>query len=197
MQKKICCDVDDKEITSPIPLSSVPIQTTSSSSLPPINPLLNPPTGSLPSASPLTTQYPLELLAVQSEMESFHKIEDPSKRTFPSLYGFRQPQNLDEYLKLKAKQAEVTAREESKGLGDRRYQGLLSHGLNKFRKLEDFAKDLSKSMSEQPLDTELEKKLRVDYLDHIMSTSLIKQPRPNSLIGQHMLSWKKLIELQK
>ncbi|MFS7914951.1 hypothetical protein Hanom_Chr02g00159551 [Helianthus anomalus] len=80
-------------------------------------------------------------------MKSFYKIEDPSKRTFPSLYGFRTPQNMDEYLKLKAKQAEVIVREESKGLGDRRCQGLLSHGLNKVRMFEDFAKDLSKSMS--------------------------------------------------
>ncbi|MFS7968904.1 hypothetical protein Hanom_Chr09g00802951 [Helianthus anomalus] len=76
-------------------------------------------------------------------MESFYKIEDPSKRTFPSLYGFTQPQNIDVYLKMKAKQAEVIARVESEGLGDRKYQSLLSHGLDNVRKLEDFAKDLS------------------------------------------------------
>ncbi|MFS7994271.1 hypothetical protein Hanom_Chr12g01103891 [Helianthus anomalus] len=129
------------------------------------------------SVIPLAAQYHLELLAVQSEMESFYKIDDPSKRTFPSLYGFRQPQNLDEYLKVKAKQTEVTAREESKGLGDRTYQGLLSHGLNKVRKLEDFAKDVSKSMSEQPFDTELEEDLKVDYLDHIMKHKPYKATR--------------------
>ncbi|MFS7917837.1 hypothetical protein Hanom_Chr03g00193861 [Helianthus anomalus] len=131
-----------------MPLSYVPIQTIPPSSCPHINQLHNPPAGTLPSAIPLVAQYPIELLAVQSEMESFYKIEDPSKRTFPSLYSFRQPQNLDEYLKLKAKHAKVTAREESNGLGDRRYQGLLSHGHNKVRKLEDFAKDLSKSIFE-------------------------------------------------
>ncbi|MFS8008339.1 hypothetical protein Hanom_Chr14g01271531 [Helianthus anomalus] len=79
-------------------------------------------------------------------MESFYKIEEPSKRTFPSLYGFGQPQNLDEYLKMKARQAEVIASEDSKGLGDRKYQGLLSHELNKVRKLEYFSKDIRKSI---------------------------------------------------
>ncbi|MFS7963172.1 hypothetical protein Hanom_Chr08g00734971 [Helianthus anomalus] len=102
------------------------------------------------------------------QIEYFFKIGDPLKRTFPSLYSFKQPQHLDEYLKMKARQAEVIAREDSKGLGERKYQGLLSHELNKIRKLEVFAKDLSKSMSEKPIDTELEKELRVDYIDHIM-----------------------------
>ncbi|MFS7930879.1 hypothetical protein Hanom_Chr04g00349441 [Helianthus anomalus] len=122
----------------------------------------------MPCVIPLATQYPLELLAVQIEMESFYTIEDPSKRTFPSLFGFRTPQNMDEYLKLKAKQAKVIAKKESKGLGDKRYQGLLQHGLSKVRKLEDFAKDLSKSMLELPPETGLHEELRVDYLDHIM-----------------------------
>ncbi|XP_022024602.1 pollen-specific leucine-rich repeat extensin-like protein 2 [Helianthus annuus] len=159
---------DNKEIPSPIPLSSAPTQIIPPSSSPQTNPLNHPPTGYMLRVIPLATQYPLELLAVQSEMESFYKIEDLSKKTFPSLFGFRKPQNLDEYLKLKAKQAEVIVKEESKGLGDRGYQGLLQHGLSKVKKLEDFAKDLSKSMSELPPNTGLQEELRVDYLDHIM-----------------------------
>ncbi|XP_022024668.1 104 kDa microneme/rhoptry antigen-like [Helianthus annuus] len=175
-RKTFVVQEDDEEIPSPIPLSSVPIQTTSSSLLPPKS-TLTPPIGSLPSVIPLAAKYPLELLAFQSEIDSFFKIEDPSKRSFPSLYGFRQPQNLDEYLKMKARQTEVIAREDSKGLGDRKYKGLLSHELDKVRKLDDFSKDLSKSMYEQPLDTELEKELRVDYIDQIMKHKPYKATR--------------------
>ncbi|MFS7965400.1 hypothetical protein Hanom_Chr09g00761821 [Helianthus anomalus] len=118
-KRKFVVVEDDKEIPSPIPLPSVPIQVIPSSSLPPKS-TLTPPTCSLPFVIPLAAKYPLELLVAQDEIESFFKIEDPSKRTFPSLYGFRQPKNLDEYLKMKARQAEVTAREESKWLGDRK-----------------------------------------------------------------------------
>ncbi|XP_021985685.1 leucine-rich repeat extensin-like protein 5 [Helianthus annuus] len=82
---------DDKEIPSPIPLSSAPAQIIPPSSSPLTNPLHHLPTGYMPSFIPLATQYPLELLTVQPEMESFYKIEDPSKRTFSSLYSFRKP----------------------------------------------------------------------------------------------------------
>ncbi|MFS8035170.1 hypothetical protein Hanom_Chr17g01589921 [Helianthus anomalus] len=99
-------------------------------------------------------------------MIKFYKIEDPSKRTFPSLYVFRTPKNLDEYLKLKAKQAELIAKEESRGLWDKRYQGLLQHGLSKVRKLKDFAKGLSQSMSELPPNVGLQEDLRVDRPHH-------------------------------
>ncbi|MFS7968820.1 hypothetical protein Hanom_Chr09g00802031 [Helianthus anomalus] len=71
----------------------------------------------------------------------------------------------------------MIAKEESKGLGDRKYQGQLSHELSKVRKLEDFAKDFSKSMSERPIDTELQKELRVDYIDHIMKHKPYKATR--------------------
>ncbi|MFS8025283.1 hypothetical protein Hanom_Chr16g01473141 [Helianthus anomalus] len=90
-KRKIVVLDDDKEIPSPIPLSSAPVQITPPSSSPLTNPLSHPPIGYMPYIIPLATQCPLELLAVQSEMESFYKIEDPSKRTFPSLYGFRTP----------------------------------------------------------------------------------------------------------
>ncbi|KAJ0898023.1 hypothetical protein HanRHA438_Chr08g0352131 [Helianthus annuus] len=152
------------------------MQTIPSSSLPPES-TLTPPIGSPPSVIPLAAKYPLELLTVQGEIESFFKIEDLSKRTFPSLYDFRKPQNLDEYLKMKVRQAEMIAREDSKGLGNREYQGQLSHELSKVRKLADFAKNLSKSMSERPIDTELEKELRVDYIDHVMKHKPYKATR--------------------
>ncbi|MFS7978403.1 hypothetical protein Hanom_Chr10g00915091 [Helianthus anomalus] len=77
-------------------------------------------------------------------MRQFYKDDDPSKRTFPSLDGFRTPRNMDEYLKLKAKQAEYIAKQESKGKGDTNLSSRMQHGLSKVRKLEDFARDLSK-----------------------------------------------------
>ncbi|MFS8012613.1 hypothetical protein Hanom_Chr14g01322911 [Helianthus anomalus] len=116
-------------------------------------------------------------------MESFYRIDDPSIRIFPSLFGFGTPQNPDEYLKLKAKQAELIAKEVSKGLGNKRYQGMLQHGLSKVSKFEDFAKDLSKSMPELPPNTGLQEELRVEYLDHIMKYKTTKLTESNSKIG--------------
>ncbi|MFS8031973.1 hypothetical protein Hanom_Chr17g01552211 [Helianthus anomalus] len=100
-------------------------------------------------------------------MIQFYKEDDPSKRTFPSLQGFSKPQNIDEYLKMKAKQVELITKYVSKGKDDRNYQGTYQHELSKVRKSEDIARDLSKSMSELPLNV-LEKELRIDYLDIIM-----------------------------
>ncbi|MFS8032348.1 hypothetical protein Hanom_Chr17g01556531 [Helianthus anomalus] len=150
----------------------------------------------MPRVIPLATQYPLKLLAVQDEMMHFYKIEDPSKRAFPSLYGFRIPQNLDEYLKVKARQAELIAKKESKGLGDRRYQGLMQHGHSKVKKLEDFARDLGKSMSKLPPNAGLQEELKVDYLGLIMKTKLTKLRSLSSKICLLMLSKKKLTELK-
>ncbi|MFS7911462.1 hypothetical protein Hanom_Chr02g00118361 [Helianthus anomalus] len=110
-------------------------------------------------------------------MIQFYKIEGPSKRTFPYLYGFRTSQNMDEYLKLKANQAQSIAKEESKGLGDMRYQSLYQHGLSKVRKLEDFARDLSKPMPELSPTADLQKELKVDYLDLIMKDKPYKANR--------------------
>ncbi|MFS7979342.1 hypothetical protein Hanom_Chr10g00926221 [Helianthus anomalus] len=110
-------------------------------------------------------------------MIQFYKEDDPSKRTFPSLQGFSKPQNIDEYLKMKAKQAELIAKLVSKGKGDREYQGTYSHERSKVRKLEDFAKDLSKSMSELPPNVVLQKELRIDYLDIIMRDKSYKAYR--------------------
>ncbi|MFS7996310.1 hypothetical protein Hanom_Chr12g01128441 [Helianthus anomalus] len=102
---------EEKDINAPIPLSSAPfIQTNPTPFIPTSsqtsNPLDHPPTGYIPRDIPLAVQYPLELLAVQKEMTQFYTEDDPSKRTFPSLHGFRTPKNIDEYLKLKAKQVE-------------------------------------------------------------------------------------------
>ncbi|MFS8006310.1 hypothetical protein Hanom_Chr14g01247731 [Helianthus anomalus] len=144
--------VHEENIPTPTPLSSSPfIQTSPKSFIPPsslkTNPLTQPPTDHTPRDIPLAVQYPLELPAVQSEMLQFYIEHDPSKRTFPSLHGFRTPRYIDEYLKLKAKQVEYIAKEESKGLGDTNLSSRMQHGLSKVRKLEVFARDLSKKMS--------------------------------------------------
>ncbi|MFS7976093.1 hypothetical protein Hanom_Chr10g00888401 [Helianthus anomalus] len=111
---------DDEEIKSPIPLSSVPIQTTPLSSFPLKSTAPLPP-GTQPSIIPLATQYPLEVHTIKGEIESFFTIEDVPQRSFPYLYGYRMHSNLDEYLKLKAKQAEYIAKENNKGMDDRKF----------------------------------------------------------------------------
>ncbi|XP_022019616.1 muscle M-line assembly protein unc-89-like [Helianthus annuus] len=96
------------------------------------------------------------------------EVDDPAKRKFPSLHGFRPPKNMDEYLKLKARQAELQAKYEGKGQGDGNISSGMQHGLSKVKKLEDYARDLSKEMSNLPSNTDLQKKLRKDLLELIM-----------------------------
>ncbi|MFS7997330.1 hypothetical protein Hanom_Chr12g01140481 [Helianthus anomalus] len=190
---------DEKDIPAPIPLSSTLfILTNPTPFIPPpspkTNPAKNPPTGYIPRNIPLVVQFPLELLTVQDEMKQFYIEDDPSKRTFHSLHGFRIPKNIDEYMKLKAKQAEYQAKEESKGLGDSNLQGRMQHGLSKVRKLEDFARDLSKKISNQPPNAEIQKTLRDDFLNIIMDT------KPTCLIsktGFLNLLRRKLIKLKR
>ncbi|MFS7986789.1 hypothetical protein Hanom_Chr11g01014371 [Helianthus anomalus] len=101
-------------------------------------------------------------------MLQFYAEDDPSKRTFPSLHGFRTPSNMDEYLKLKAKQVEYIAKQESKWKGDTNLSSRMQHGLSKVRKLEDFAKDLRKKMLNLPPNADLQKELRKDLMELIM-----------------------------
>ena len=72
-------------IPKPVPLSSVPMY----------KPL--PPAG---------VQFPLEVAAVRDEIKSFYYEDDPAKRSLPSIKGYPWPKNVDEYLEIKAKQAE-------------------------------------------------------------------------------------------
>ncbi|MFS7945438.1 hypothetical protein Hanom_Chr06g00524321 [Helianthus anomalus] len=102
-------------------------------------------------------------------MRQFYTEDDPSKKTFPSLHGFRTPRNMDEYLKLKAKQAEYIAKQESKGNGETNFSSRMQHGLSKVRKLEDFVRDLSKEMPNLPPNADLQRKMRKYLLELIMS----------------------------
>ncbi|MFS8023495.1 hypothetical protein Hanom_Chr16g01452111 [Helianthus anomalus] len=78
---------------------------------------------------------------------------------------------------MKAKQVEYIAKENIEGMDDRKFQGLLSHELSKVSKLEDYAKDLSKSMSEKAISAELDKELRGDYIEHILRYKPYKATR--------------------
>ncbi|MFS7936262.1 hypothetical protein Hanom_Chr05g00413511 [Helianthus anomalus] len=69
---------------------------------------------------------------------------------------------------MKAKQAELITKYVCKGKDDRSYHGTYQHELSKVRKLEYFARDLSKSMCELPSNNRLEMELRIDYLDITM-----------------------------
>ncbi|MFS8033851.1 hypothetical protein Hanom_Chr17g01574411 [Helianthus anomalus] len=73
---------------------------------------------------------------MKGEIESFYTTEGTSQLTFPSLLGYRKPRNLDEYLKLKARQADYIGNEMCKGLADRAAQGILSHELARLARLE-------------------------------------------------------------
>ncbi|MFS8034619.1 hypothetical protein Hanom_Chr17g01583261 [Helianthus anomalus] len=84
---------------------------------------------------------------------------------------------MDEYLKLKAKQAEYIAKQESKGKGDTNLSSRMQHGLSKVRKLEDFARDLRKDMSNLPPNADLQRKLRKYLLELIMR----EKPYPASV----------------
>ncbi|MFS8007197.1 hypothetical protein Hanom_Chr14g01258111 [Helianthus anomalus] len=101
-------------------------------------------------------------------MRQFYTVDDPSKRKIPSLVGFRDPNNMDEYLKLKDMQAEIRARLECKGENDNAFSSHMQFLLIKFKQLEDFARDLSKEMSNLPPEVDLQQEMRKDLLALIM-----------------------------
>ncbi|MFS7935120.1 hypothetical protein Hanom_Chr05g00399751 [Helianthus anomalus] len=102
-------------------------------------------------------------------MKHFYTVDDPSKRKFPSLIGFRDPNNMDEYLKLKARQAELRSKYKCKGKGDNAFSSQMQFLLTKVKQLEDYARDLSKEMSNLPPEVGLQKDPRQDLLALIMS----------------------------
>ncbi|MFS8018817.1 hypothetical protein Hanom_Chr15g01396521 [Helianthus anomalus] len=101
-------------------------------------------------------------------MKQFYIVDDPAKRKFPSFVGFRPPNNMEEYLKLKAKQAELHAKYEGQGESDGRISSRMQIALSKVKKLEDYARDLSKEMSNLPPNADLQKEMREDLLELIM-----------------------------
>jgi len=164
--------IDDEENTTTIPPTSVPILVIPIRSVKSTAKIPSPPITKEPSVQqmePLSVKYPLEVHAIREELESFFKTDDPSSLTFPSLHKYPKPKNLDEYLKLKAQQAEDIARERSSGKPDSMVQMALSAELNKVRFIEDVAQCLSKSYSEAPMDESTQQDVREACLDHIMT----------------------------
>src|ERR1044071_189040 len=103
-------------------------------------------------------------------MQSFYNTEQPFERSFPSLPNFSVPLNIDQYLKFKAEQADAIIKEKCKGKDDRSVQGIHSAELSKLRRIEDFAKTLSNSMSTMPLSSDMEREVRESLLEQILAT---------------------------
>src|ERR1044071_2689975 len=103
-------------------------------------------------------------------MQSFYNAEQPSERSFPSLPHFPVPLNIDQYVKFKAEQADAIIKEKCKGKDDKSAQGIHSTELSKLRRIEDFAKTLSNSMSTMPFSSDMEKKVRESLLEQILAT---------------------------
>ncbi|MFS7986160.1 hypothetical protein Hanom_Chr11g01007131 [Helianthus anomalus] len=68
-------------------------------------------------------------------MKQLYIVDDPSKRKFPSLVGFRYPVNMDEYVKLKARQPEKRAKLECKGKIDNEISSHMQFLLTKLKQL--------------------------------------------------------------
>ncbi|MFS7942743.1 hypothetical protein Hanom_Chr06g00491981 [Helianthus anomalus] len=129
-------------IPKPVPLSSVPMH----------KPL--PPAG---------VQYPLELAAVREEIKSFYTEDDPAKRSLPSIKGYLWPKNIEEYLKIKATQAEDILKRNSQGKSDKEVSRYYQYLLTQVSSLERFAKTVSQQISERATET-----LKKDYIESIM-----------------------------
>ncbi|MFS7948737.1 hypothetical protein Hanom_Chr06g00563401 [Helianthus anomalus] len=101
--------IDDEDIPTHVPISSAPYNVIPPQPfIPPIlaTPITDPKLieGHDPAnVVPIAATYPLELEAVKNEMKQFYTEDDPSKSRFHSLIGFRNPTNLDGYLKLKTR----------------------------------------------------------------------------------------------
>ncbi|XP_022014934.1 uncharacterized protein LOC110914452 [Helianthus annuus] len=75
---------------------------------------------------------------------------------------------MSEYLKLKARQADIRARIECKDQGDKAISERMEFLLTKVKQMEDYAKDLSKDMSNMPPDAALQEVMRKEFLEFIM-----------------------------
>ncbi|KAJ0586907.1 hypothetical protein HanIR_Chr04g0157111 [Helianthus annuus] len=113
---------------------------------------------------PNVAKYPLEIEALKNEMRQFYTEEDPSKRRFSSLIGYMPPEDMDDYLKIKARQAKVKAKvdSEKESLSEAGIAKRLEFYLTKVKQIEEFAQELEKEKADQ------KKKLREQLLAFIM-----------------------------
>ncbi|KAJ0433937.1 hypothetical protein HanIR_Chr17g0875761 [Helianthus annuus] len=114
---------------------------------------------------PNAEKYPLELEAIKNEMRQFYTEEVPSKRKFSSLIGYMAPEDMNDYLKLKARQAKVQAKvdSENESLSEEGIAKRLEFYLSKVKQIEEFAQELNKEKADQ------KKKLREQLLAFIMN----------------------------
>ena len=82
------------------------------------------------------TQFPLKLIAVREVIKSFYYEDDPAKRSLPSVGGYPRPNNIEEYLKIKAQQAEDISKRNSQGKSDKEIQRHYQILLTQVRSLE-------------------------------------------------------------
>ncbi|MFS7954162.1 hypothetical protein Hanom_Chr07g00627061 [Helianthus anomalus] len=120
----------------------------------------------------LGVKYPMDLPAVREEIKSFYSEDDPQRRNLPSLQGYPLPKNIDEYLQLKAKQAEDISNKDKKGKSEKEIQTNLQYLLSQVRTLEQFSKDLCQRLSEKD-----DESLKQDYIEHIMENKKYKAER--------------------
>ncbi|MFS7999450.1 hypothetical protein Hanom_Chr12g01166321 [Helianthus anomalus] len=118
---------------------------------------------------PAGVQFPLELVTVREEIKSFYYEDNPTKRSLPSIEGYPRPTNIEEYLKIKAKQAEDISIKNKQGKSDREYQQNYQFLLTQVKALEQFAKNVCQQISERA-----DESLRKDYIENIMTYKTYK-----------------------
>ncbi|MFS7950832.1 hypothetical protein Hanom_Chr07g00587841 [Helianthus anomalus] len=103
------------------------------------------------------------LAAVRGEITSFYAEDDPAKRHLPSIQGCLRPNNIEEYLKIKAQQVEDISKRNTAGKSNKEIQKNYQYLLTQVRTLEEFSKNLCQKLSERG-----DESLRKEFLDHIM-----------------------------
>ncbi|KAJ0859204.1 hypothetical protein HanRHA438_Chr13g0609761 [Helianthus annuus] len=97
-------------------------------------------------------------------MRQFYTETNPSKRKFSSLIGYIAPEDINDYLKLKARQAKVKAKvdSEKERLSEEGIANRLEFYLAKVKQMEEYAQELDKEKADQ------KKRLREQLLAFIM-----------------------------
>ncbi|KAJ0805317.1 hypothetical protein HanPI659440_Chr02g0048541 [Helianthus annuus] len=117
---------------------------------------------------PVAAKYPLELETVKNEMKQFYNIDDLTKRKFPSLIGFIIPENMNEYLETKTRQARIRAKVECKDQGDEAILERREFLLKKVKQIAEYANELNKEVLSLFPEAEQRNELRKEYLAYIM-----------------------------
>ncbi|XP_022031398.1 spindle assembly checkpoint component MAD1-like [Helianthus annuus] len=93
---------------------------------------------------------------------SFEVFQD--KKTEKKDTGYPRPNNIEEYLKLKAQQTEDFSKRNSQGKSDKEIPRYYQYLLTQASTLERFSKNLCQQLSERD-----DESMRKDYIEHIMS----------------------------